>query len=225
MFNCAICGENFRTESDLESHEETTCAVCGGHFRTKSDLVSDEETVWCDECQEEWDCKSHNLPYWCDECGLKFGCDSKHEKHMQQRHQLECDIYRRAKMSFETLKNSTVKENGDEHEAKNDEVPADGKYNVDETLIKNRKGVTEKEGAFDNNLENAYGTNNVQTDVTGSCCEKCGITFTSKEDFRRHQIKSYETNAYDIIYICLYMLIFVVYPYTKHVISCVVYWQ
>ena len=105
-------------------------------------------------------------------------------------------------------KSSTVKENGDEHETKNDEVPADGKYNVDETLIKNRKEATEKKGAFNNILENAYGTNSVQTDVTGSCCEKCGITFTSKEDFRRHLIKSHETNAYDIIYICLYTLIF-----------------
>ena len=71
MFNCAICGENFRTKSDLESHEET---------------------VWCNECQEEWKCSNHFARSDCSECKLKWNCDVKKETHMRQVHKLECDI-------------------------------------------------------------------------------------------------------------------------------------
>ena len=105
MFRCVLCGENFRTKSDLESHEETICVLCGEHFRTKSDLESHEETVWCDECQEEWDCKNHNVPSWCDECDLRWSCDIKQEIHMQQKHEIECDIYRTAKIPLEAFEN------------------------------------------------------------------------------------------------------------------------
>ena len=84
MFSCIFCGENFRGNSDLESHEET---------------------VWCDECQEEWDCKNHNIPSWCDECDLRWSCDIKHEIHMQQKHELECAIYRTSKIPLKAFEN------------------------------------------------------------------------------------------------------------------------
>ena len=100
MFSCIFCGENFRGNSDLESHEET---------------------VWCDECQEEWDCKNHNVPSWCDECDLRWSCDIKHEIHMQQKHELRCDIYRTAKIPLEAFEKTTVKANDDKHETKSDE--------------------------------------------------------------------------------------------------------
>ena len=44
-------------------------------------------------------------------------------------------------------------------------------------------------------MENAYGVNIVQEATTGSYCEKCDVTFKSKKSFRRHLIKSHETNA------------------------------
>ena len=97
MFSCIFCGENFREKSDLEPHEET---------------------VWCDECQEEWDCKNHNVPIWCDECDLRWNCDIKHEIHMQQKHELECDIYRKSKP-----------------ETKGDETSAEGDQTVADTLF------------------------------------------------------------------------------------------
>ena len=107
-----------------------------------------------------------------------------------------------AKIPLEAFEKSTVKAS-DKHETKDDEASADRKYNVDDTLFKSGKEVTEKEGASYDNLKNAYGANNVQTSITGSYCEKCEATFKSKKSFRRHLTKSHETNAYDIIYICL----------------------
>ena len=115
MFSCKLCDENFRRESDFKSHKET---------------------VWCNECQEEWDCKNHNVPSWCDECDLKWSCDIKHEIHMQQKHELECDIYRTAKIPLVAFEKSTVKANDDEHKTKVDEASVDGEHNVDDTLLK-----------------------------------------------------------------------------------------
>ena len=40
MFCCKLCDENFRRESGFKSHKGT---------------------VWCNDCQEKWDCKVHHL--------------------------------------------------------------------------------------------------------------------------------------------------------------------
>ena len=69
-----------------------------------------------------------------------------------------------------------MRKNGDDHEGKHEEEDSE----------ENRKEVTEKEDAFDNDLENAYGVNIVQEATTGSYCEKCDVTFKSKKGFRKH---------------------------------------
>ena len=60
-----------------------------------------------------------SAPSWCDECDLRWSCDIKHEIHMQQKHELECDIYRTSKP-----------------ETKGDETSADGDQTVADTLFK-----------------------------------------------------------------------------------------
>ena len=54
---------------------------------------------------------------------------------MQQKHELECDIYRATKIPLEAFEESTVKANDDKHETKIDEASADGELTVDDTLF------------------------------------------------------------------------------------------
>ena len=77
-----------------------SCKLCDENFRRESDFKSHKETIWCDECD------------------LRWICDIKHEIHMQQKHELECDIYRTSKP-----------------ETKGDETSADGDQTVADTLF------------------------------------------------------------------------------------------
>ena len=97
MFRCEFCEFDFKKESNLNFHKENLCKrfrceLCGTGFKEESDLNSHKKAVWCNECQEEWNCKYHNVKSRCFECDLIWHCDAKYDTHWNQEHKLECDI-------------------------------------------------------------------------------------------------------------------------------------
>ena len=80
------------------------CEPCGWSFEEESNLNIHKKAIWCNECQEEVNCKNHNFRSRCTECDLEWYCDTKYDTHWEQEHNLECDV-----CQSEFAKESTLK--------------------------------------------------------------------------------------------------------------------
>ena len=130
MFNCAICGENFRTRSDFESHTYNWCTECKSRWNCdfKYEIhMNQEHNLECDNCQakfaKESTLKYHNQVWYCEACDSNFECEDDFIDHVPDLdHYLVKNLRPKfaAKIPLEAFKKSTVKANDNEHEAKVD---------------------------------------------------------------------------------------------------------
>ena len=109
MFRCEFCEHDFKKEGEFNYHKENLCRrfkceLCGWRSKEESNLNIHKKAIWCNECQEEVNCKYHDLRSRCTECDLVWYCDTKYDTHWEQEHNLECDICQSAFAKESTLK-------------------------------------------------------------------------------------------------------------------------